>query len=108
MQTEIRMVNATLKLEQEPMIQRHIDFALRKVRHRIGSLVVRLEDLNGPKGGIDKRCQIEAYLWRSGMLLSQAIDVDFAPAAKRAAERIARQVLEQTRRRRSRRLAGMR
>lgn len=108
MQTVIRTVNAQLKPEQEPLIQRHIDFALRKVRHRIGSLVVRLEDLNGPKGGLDKRCQIEAYPWRSGMLLAQATDTDFVPAVKRAAERLARQVLEQMRRRRDRRLAGIR
>ena len=108
MQTEIRRVNATLKPEQQYLIQWNVDFALRKARHRIGSLVIRLEDLNGPKGGLDKRFQIEAYLWRSGMLLAQAIDVDFALAARRAAERLARRILEQVRRRRSRRLAGVR
>lgn len=108
MQTEIRMVNATLEREQRHLIERSIDFALRKVRHRVSGLVVRLEDLNGPKGGLDKRCQIEAYLWRSGMLLAEATDVDFAPAVKRAAERIARRVLDQTRRLRRRRLADIR
>ena len=39
-------------------IVRSIRFQLRRLGRALSAVVVRLSDVNGPKGGADKRCQV--------------------------------------------------
>ena len=39
-------------------IVRRIHFQLRRLGKALGAVVVRLSDVNGPRGGVDKRCQV--------------------------------------------------
>lgn len=41
---------------------RRLSFALRRFRHRIRHIAVRVIDVNGPRGGVDTRCSMTAEL----------------------------------------------
>ncbi len=42
--------------------RRKLAFAIRRFRHRVRHVTVRLVDLNGPRRGVDSRCAIAADL----------------------------------------------
>ena len=44
--------------ELKDFVHRRIDFSLGRLAGRIKSLTVRLADINGPRGGVDKCCDI--------------------------------------------------
>jgi hypothetical protein len=44
------------------MLQRSIEFAVDRYRNRIVRISVYITDVNGPRGGEDKQCQITASL----------------------------------------------
>jgi putative sigma-54 modulation protein len=51
---------------------------------------VRLADVNGPRGGIDKRCQIELALAGQNSIVIEDIETDLYVAIDRASDRCAR------------------
>ena len=91
----IEMRGSTLPISEalERHIARRLEFALRKFADKLGPVVVRLVDLNGPKGGIDKRCRIAARL-ASGApsVVVESTDADVYAAISRAAARLADRV----------------
>jgi ribosome-associated translation inhibitor RaiA len=72
------------------LIERRVRFALGRFESRIRETSVRLTDLNGPKGGIDKRCTIVVQLRGGSSVVASVSDVEFEPVIHRAADRIAR------------------
>ena len=98
----------TLSQTLRDHVERRLRFALGRFGNRIDRVTVRLEDLNGPRGGVDKRCRIEACVVRSGKLQVEVTDAEIEPAVDRAADRIARRVkddLDRTREKRMRRVS---
>lgn len=100
MLVEVRGSTVPISEALEEHILRKLDFALRKFADRIERVVVRLADLNGPKGGLDKRCRVEARLFsRSQSLVVEAVDSDayvaVSQAAARLDERVARTLSKQ-------------
>ena len=85
-------------------VERRLNFALGRFGNRIDRVTVWLEDLNGPRGGIDKCCRIEACLPRSGKLQVEVTDAEIEPAVARAADRIARRVKDDLDRMREKRM----
>ncbi|HEU4538176.1 MAG TPA: HPF/RaiA family ribosome-associated protein [Polyangiaceae bacterium] len=73
-------------------VARRLDFALRRFARRVDGVVVRLVDLNGPKGGPDKRCRIVARLEPAQSLVVEATDPDLYVAVSQAALRLDGQV----------------
>jgi ribosomal subunit interface protein len=73
-------------------LARRLAFALGRVSHRIGSVRVRLEDVNGPKGGIDKCCRIAVRGDRGWIVMIEEWDSDAYGAVDRAAGRAGRAV----------------
>ena len=70
------------------------DHARRKIAHALdhfgfpgGRIRVRLSDINGPRGGLDKRCQIHISLPRRDHVIVEDIESDLYIAIDRAAER---------------------
>src|SRR5947209_20351484 len=43
-------------------IQRRLNFALQRFAQHIRKLHVQVRDLNGPRGGVDKSCQLTIFL----------------------------------------------
>ena len=73
-------------------ICRRLDFALSRIQRGITGVTVRLRDLNGPRGGVDKQCAIEAHLRRGRICLVEDTDTDLYAAIDRAAGRLGRLV----------------
>ena len=80
--------------------ERSFRFALGRFGPRIDRVTVRLVDLNGPRGGVDKRCRVEVKLRPSGAFLVEEMDASLSPAIDRAADRVARAADRRIKRRR--------
>ncbi len=71
-------------------ISRRLAFALNHGRDSVSRIVVRLSDVNGPRGGHDKRCGIEIRLKGSAAVAIEDTETDLYVAIDRAAERAGR------------------
>lgn len=61
---------------------------------RVRSLTVRLTDVNGPRGGPDKKCLIAVHLTHPRrVIVVEDVDTDHDVVVSRAAERTARAIL---------------
>jgi ribosomal subunit interface protein len=76
--------------------------ALAHTRHRVRHVTVRLRDLNGPRGGVDKQCGIHVAIDGVGDVVAAEKDSDLYAAIARAAERIGRGVKRRLSQRRQR------
>lgn len=65
-------------------IERRLHFALNRLEDRVTSVTVRCSDINGPKGGLDKRCAIELRGPEVGVLVVEALDSDWRRAVDQA------------------------
>jgi len=83
--------------------RKRLQFALGWANHEVRSITVCLSDVNGPRGGNDKRCRIQIPLAGSRDVVIEDVDADLYVAINRAAERI-----ERTMARRLERLRGHR
>lgn len=92
MQLQIRAVNCEMDADLRDYIERRLRFALGRFADRIGRVTARLSDVNGPRGGIDKRCQVDVSLIPRGKVLIEDADHDPFTLAARAARRIGRTV----------------
>ena len=100
MQVEMNGVNYELGDDLKNHIERRLRFALGRFAARIARLTVRLSDVNGPRGGIDKRCRIAVALVPRGLvLIERSGDEPFALIAD-AVNRAARAVRRELERRR--------
>lgn len=64
-------------------IERRVGFALSRFSDELSSVLVRLDDLNGPKGGVDKRCRVHLRGPTIGELVVEETDVEWTPAIDR-------------------------
>lgn len=79
---------------------RRLQFALGRFGQRIARVAVRLTDLNGPRGGMDKQCQMVAEMAPGGKVIVEAIDADLYAAITQAADRLGRAVARELERQR--------
>lgn len=70
-------------------MQRRIAFALDRLRGRIRRVSVRLSDINGRRGGVDKRCQLHVHLTSSADVVVADVQPDLYVAMSRAVDRAA-------------------
>lgn len=71
-------------------VRKRLAYALSHAGNSITRLTVRLSDVNGPKGGDDKRCLIEARLKQVPAVVIEDVEADLYVAIDRAAERAGR------------------
>jgi ribosome-associated translation inhibitor RaiA len=102
---ELRSWNVPLSDALREHTERRLDFALRRFAHRIERVTVRLVDINGPKGGLDKRCRIVVELSPARSLVVEATDSDAYSAVSQAAARADETVARAVTRRRPRPIA---
>ena len=84
-------------------IDRQVQFALSAFGSRIRHVRVQLRDLNGPRGGEDVHCQIQARLEPRGDVIIKETRADSFGAVARATDRVKQAVSRQLARARARR-----
>lgn len=72
----------------QQQVERSIEFAVDRHRSRIDRISVYLTDLNGPRGGADKLCQITADLRGTNPILILERGDDLLAVVNRATRRL--------------------
>jgi hypothetical protein len=83
--------------------ERCLGFALRRFGNRIDRVSVWLADVNGVRGGVDKRCRIGVRLRPTGSVFVMKTDSDAYVAIGRAAGRVGAAVARRVAREQGRR-----
>ena len=88
MELEIRGQNIRVGDRLHEQVERQMNFALGQFESWISNATVLLEDINGPKGGIDKQCRVIVSLKGGKTLKIEDLDADISIAVNRAADRV--------------------
>jgi len=84
MEVQIRWKALTRSPALEEHLAKRLWFAIGRFADRVTAVRVWLEDLNGPHGGVDKRCAIEVH-GALGLRRAEVRDTDLYVAVDRAA-----------------------
>ena len=76
--------------DMRDLTERRVRFVLRRLGWLVPRAEVRMSDVNGPRGGIDKRCQVELRTDGAGAVVVTSVAGDWRTALDRALERAAR------------------
>ena len=99
MEVQIHIHNTDLVGALQKYVERRLRFSLGRFVGRLGRVRVRVTDVNGPRGGVDKSCRVSAEMLPSGKLvLQEAVDANLYVAVDHATERIGRSVGRQVER----------
>lgn len=71
-------------------IKRLLQFSLSRFNMIVTRVKVRCYDVNGPKGGLDKRCHITAKLNETGQVIVQGEGFDYIEAITTCLQRVVR------------------
>ncbi|REJ68244.1 MAG: HPF/RaiA family ribosome-associated protein [Planctomycetota bacterium] len=82
----------SLTAEQREFAERRLMFALARFESRIQRVKVVVNDVNGPRGGVDQHCRITVQLRRMRDVVVSNRDVDLKNCVARAADRAGRAV----------------
>ena len=73
-------------------IERRLCFALSRFADRISRVTVRITDISGPRGGVDKQCRIAVKFRPGGEVVIKDTASDLETAIDRGADRVRRAV----------------
>ena len=82
-----------------------LKFVMRRLGNFVARAWLRLSDVNGPRGGVDKRCQVELKTDAGGTVVITAASADWHTAIDDALARAAQVMRRQLRRGRPTRMA---
>lgn len=92
MHIDIQARGFPLTEELRAHAERRLNFALSWATHDLRKIVVRLSDINGPRGGEDKRCCIQVVFSRGADVVIVDTEADLHVAIDRAVDRTERSV----------------
>jgi len=101
MQLQIRSKNFRLHVDDRDTMERRIQFALNRFDGQISSVIVGLEDLNGPREGVDKQCRLVVRMPNCGKITIEETSHNALAAVASAADRAGQVVSRTLQRRRS-------
>ena len=84
--------------ELRDLAEHRVRFVLRRLGWLVPRAEVQLSDVNGPRGGIDKRCQVELRTDGAGSVVVVAVASDWRTALDNALARAARFLMRTWRR----------
>ena len=90
MQIQIHANDFALTEGLRDHVAKRLAYAMNHGRDIVSRIVVRLSDVNGPRGGVDKRCGIEVRLKGASTIAIDDTEADLYVAIDRAAERTGR------------------
>jgi ribosomal subunit interface protein len=92
MQIDIQARHFDLTRALRVHVKRRLDFALGNRYSHIQRILVRLSDINGPRGGEDKHCRIQVVLPNLEDVVIEDTETNLYLAISRAADRAGRTV----------------
>ena len=92
MQIDIQARNFSLTQALRNHVKRRLGFALSTRYDQIKRILVRLSDINGPRGGNDKCCQMRIVIPGQADVIIVDTQADLYVAIDRAADRASRAV----------------
>lgn len=95
MRMDIQCRGFPLGAALKDQVERRLQFELTRAANRIERVVVRLGDINGPRGGEDKFCRIKVVLTHAAPVMIEDSGSDLYAVIERAAERAGRSVARQ-------------
>lgn len=90
MQIEIHARGFLLTEGLRAHVERRFQFAMGSYQDHVLRVTVRLSDINGPRGGVDKHCQVRLRLRGLPEIVVKDTEADLYVAVNRAAERAGR------------------
>ena len=105
MRLTVRSKSFRLSQDMRERIQSRLAFALSRFNHRVRDVTTILTDVNGPKGGVDKRCRLVVRLRSKGEVTIEQSASDYTAAIGQAADRIGYNVSRTLKRRRDAKFA---
>lgn len=75
--------------EYRDLAVRRVHFAFRRLTWLVPRAVVQLSDVNGPRGGVDKRCRVELRTDGAGTVVITSMARDWRSALESAIARAA-------------------
>jgi len=106
MKIEIRGTGMKVTGALREHVIRRLRFAVSRFGPRLRRIEVRLDDVNGPRGGIDKRCRVAVGVRSGSAIVVEEADADMYAAISRAADRTGRAVARRIERGRATGAAG--
>lgn len=76
--------------EMRDLTERRVRFVLRRLGWLVPRAEIQMSDVNGPRGGIDKRCQVELRTDGAGSVVVASVASDWRTALDNALARAAR------------------
>src|SRR5687767_11094720 len=75
-------------------IERRFNFVVSRFGSALGAITLRVRDVNGPQGSVDKLCEIRVQILPSGILVMQeARDANLYASIDSAADRLGRSLI---------------
>ncbi|VAW67919.1 hypothetical protein MNBD_GAMMA08-853, partial [hydrothermal vent metagenome] len=102
MQIDIQARNLSMTQMMRKHAERRLRFALTRGSDHIQKIIMRLSDINGPRGGTDKHCHIQVVLAGLPDIVIEDTEVDIFVAINRAVERAGRTLVRKIQRHQSR------
>lgn len=99
MKIEMQSRGIELTEHLKAYVDRRVRFALSRHSQHVRRIHVRLADLNGPRGGLDSRCQLEVFVHQGDPIIVEVQDMDAKLAVGRAARTASRRLRERLGRR---------
>lgn len=93
MRIEIQANGFVLTEALKTYTEQRMAMALGWAGERMRKLAVSLSDINGPRGGIDKRCKVQVQLGRGQEVVIEDTEANLYVAIDRAANRAERAVV---------------
>lgn len=102
MELIVKQKNLPLGHSLREYVTGHMEASLHEFADRIRRVTVCLADINGPRGGVDKRCNIAVHLARGGTVRAGHTNTQFIAAIYFATDRAAQAIKRRLGRRRKR------
>lgn len=87
MNLDVRSVNVPVSRAVEGHVERRLSTSLRRFFGRVENVTVKLMDLNGPRGGMDKRVRVAVGIAGAPQVVVQESSTDLYQAIDAAASR---------------------
>ncbi len=93
MKIDIQSRGFSLTAALQHYAQRRLHFAMSHCSDHINRVVIRLSDVNGPRGGADKCCRIQIALAGIPNVMVEDTEIDMYAAIDRACDRARRTIV---------------